>query len=350
MILNTIKSGEKVNFTKNLAVMLRGGITINEALASLSEQTKSKRFKDIITKIRKEIETGTSLGEAFSKEGAVFGPVFVSLIQAGEASGTLEENLSFLADWLERDYDLRQEIKAATLYPKFVLGATVLLGGGLAIYILPNLVNLFEQLRVDLPLATRMLLGASVFVQEFWHLTILGLIGLYIAFKFINKIKLVKRFFHLLYLHFPLVKGLVVNYQLALVSQVFYTLLKSGLPISETLLITSGSATNIHYRESIQVMEARVLKGTKLSEAMEEYPDLYPPSMKSIVATGEKSGSLPSSFEYLSEFYSKEVKNRTKKLPTAIEPILLVLIALGIGFVAISIISPIYEITQGIRS
>ena len=266
----------------------------------------------------------------------------------GESSGTLEENLSFLADWLERDHDLRQEIKAATLYPKFIFGATFLLGGGLSIYILPNLVPLFDQLRVELPFTTRMLLAFSLFIQKFWFLVFAGIIFLIVGFIFLNKIKSVRRFSHLLYIKMPFVKGLVMSYQLALVSQLFFTLFKSGLPISEALAITSEAATNTHYQESIQQIKDRVGKGTTLSQAMSKYSKLYPKNMIGIIATGEKSGTLDTSFDYLSEFYSKEVRNKTKKLPTTIEPVLLVFIAIVVGFVALSIISPIYELTQGL--
>lgn len=347
-IFNRISSQEKVDFSKNLAVMLKSGIAINEALASLADQTKSKTFSKVIYRVKSEVEMGTSLSEAFGKEQKVFGRVFISLLKTGEASGTLEENLSFLADWIERNHDLRQEIKAATLYPKFVLSATFLLGGGLAVYILPKLVPLFEQLRVELPLATRMLLAFSLFVEKFWFLVLLGIIGFIIGFSLLNRIKSVKRFFHLLYIKMPFVGDLMVAYQLALISQLFSTLFKSGLSINESLGITSEAATNIHYQESIEKIKNRVGKGITLSQTMQDYPKLYPKNMVNIVATGEKSGTLDSSFAYLSEFYSKEVQNKTKKLPTMIEPALLVFIALMVGFVALSIIMPIYELTRGL--
>ncbi|MGB2762495.1 MAG: type II secretion system F family protein [Minisyncoccales bacterium] len=347
-IFNRISSQEKVDFTKNLAIMLKSGIAINEALASLADQTKSKTFSRVIYKVKSKLEMGTSLSESFAKEEKTFGNVFISLLKAGEASGTLEGSLSFLADWLERNHDLQQEIKAATLYPKFVLSATCLLGGGLAVYILPKLVPLFDQLRVELPLATRILLAFSLFVEKYWFLVLLGIIGVMIAFILLNRLKRVKRFFHLIYIGMPFVSGLMIDYQLALISQLFSTLFKSGLSISESLSITSEAATNILYQESIEKIKNRVATGTTLSQAMQGYPKLYPKNMINIVAVGEKSGTLENSFIYLSEFYSKEVKNKTKKLPTIIEPVLLVFIAIMVGFVALSIIMPIYELTSGI--
>lgn len=361
IIFNKISSQERVDFAKNLAIMLKSGITVNEALASLADQTKSKAFSKVIYKVKSEVETGTSLAESFAlpritflgkvvrgREEKAFGKVFISILKAGEASGTLEENLSFLADWLERDHDLRQEIKAAMLYPKFVLTATFLLGGGLAIYVLPKLTPIFDQLRVELPLATRLLLAFSLFIAKFWYLALAGVIGIIVSFVLLNKIKSVQRVFHLIYIKMPFVKDLIISYQLALISQLFSALFKSGMAISEVLGITSEAATNINYQKSIEKMKDRVGRGTPLSETMRDFPQLYPKSFINIVATGEKSGTLDNSFAYLSEFYSKEVKNKTKKLPTIIEPVLLVFIAIMVGFVALAIIMPIYELTSGL--
>ena len=347
-MFNKVSNRERVDFAKNLAVMLKSGITIDEALKSLAEQAKSKVFNKVISNVQREVESCTSLSEAFTKEGKVFDKVFVSLLKAGEVSGTLEENLLFVSDWLERNDDLREEIKAATLYPKIVISATFLLGGLLTMYVLPRLVPLFEQLRVELPPATKILLGFSLFIEKFWFFVLLGVIAIIIAFVLLNKVKSVRRFFHMLYIKVPFLGTLMIAYQLALISQLLSTLFRSGVSINEALDITSEAVTNIRYEESINVMKERVSGGTTFSEAMEDYPDLYPKSLVNIVAVGEKSGTLDNSFMYLSEFYIKEVKNKTKKLPTTIEPILLVVIALLVGFVALAIIMPIYDLTSGL--
>ena len=205
-----ITSQEKVNFTKGLAVMLRAGVAINEALSSLASQAESKGFGRIIRHIKEKVEMGTSLSEALAEEKQTFGGVFINLLKAGEASGTLEENLDFLAEWFERDCDLRQEIKASLLYPKFVLTATFLLGGFLAVYILPKLVPLFEQLRVKLPLATRLLLAFSVFIEKFWFLTLLAIIGVIIAFILLNNLKLIKKILHSFYINVPFLGKLII--------------------------------------------------------------------------------------------------------------------------------------------
>jgi len=344
-----ISSQELVDFTKNLSAMLKSGVVVNEALSSLLKQAKSKKFRQIIQKIKSEIEAGTSLSEAFGKEEKVFGQVFISLVKAGEISGTLEKNLNYLADWLERNNDLKQQVRASLLYPKIVLAAAVIIGGGLSVLVLPRLVPLFKSLRVELPLATRILMSTSLFIEQYWYWVLLGLVAFFITLFLLNKIKLVRRFFHFIFLKMPIFGHLITDFQLALVSQLASSLFSSGLVIDETLSITSTAATNVLYQESMEQIKGRVDKGVKLSEAMKGFPNLYPPNMINVIATGEKGGTLDKSFSDLSDYYTKEVNNKVKKLPTTIEPVLLIVIGLIIAFIAISIIMPIYELTQGIE-
>lgn len=347
-LFSTISIQDRVSFAKNLSIMLRSGIAINDALATLGEQSSNKRFTEILESIGQDIENGTSLSKAFSKQTKIFGVIFVSMIKAGEQSGTLQGNLQFLAEWLSRSSDLRNEVNAATLYPKLVFGASLLLGGGLAVFILPMLVPLFNGLSIKLPWITRTLLALSVFVQHFWLLTIVAVFSIYGGFKYINRIFLVRRFFHGMYLGFPLIGSLLKHYQLALITQLFSTLLKSGLSLNESVDIVSQAATNIHYTAALLKIKNSVEKGTTLSNSMIAFPNLFPKIIINIISIGEQSGTLTNSFDYLSEFYTKEVNIETKRLPTIIEPLLLVFIAVIVGFIALSIIMPIYELTGSI--
>jgi len=348
MPLFPIPSREKVDFVKNLSVMLKSGMTINESLEILGESARAKRFRAVLGRVRAHIEQGTPLAEAFRREKRVFGDVAVSLIEAGERSGTLDENLAFLSDWMERNEDLRAEIKAATLYPKFVFGATILLGAGLTVYILPKLTPLFTSLDVELPFITKVLLSFSLFISSYWVLAIFLFAAFAAGIFALNKIPPIRYAFHAAYIRAPFVGGLVLDYQLALATELFATLFKSGLLMSETLDIVSKSATNLAYRRSLLRIRDRVDAGETLSEAMKNFPSLYPRNLIGIVATGERSGTLDQSFAYLSEFYTKEVKIRTKKLPTIIEPALLIFIAFFVGLIAIAVIMPIYQLTGGL--
>jgi len=344
-LFSTISIQDRVDFAKNLSIMLKSGIAINDALSSLGEQSNSTHFRNIIERVRNDIENGTPLSVAFEKEVAVFGKIFVSMIKAGEQSGTLQGNLQFLADWLERSADLKREVSAATMYPKMVFSAAILLGGGLAVFILPRLVPLFSGLHVELPIITKILLAVSVFVREYWMFTTFGVVAIIIALIYINKILVVRKMFHALYIRMPFLGKLMRNYQIALVTQLFTTLLKSGLSLNDSIEIVSQSATNIHYQEALVHIQNAAEKGTPLSKSMISFEMLFPKIVISIIAVGEHSGTLTNSFEYLSEFYTKEVNMQAKKLPLLIEPLLLVFIAGIVGFVALAIIMPIYELT-----
>lgn len=337
-----------MDFTKSLSVMLKSGMAINDALTALSEQSNSKRLGKIITKVRDDIEDGTILSAAFGKESQTFGPVFVSLIRAGEESGTLQGNLQFLAEWLGRNADLKREVAAATLYPKLVFSAALLLGGALAIFILPKLVPLFDKMKVDLPLITKILLSISLFVQHYWFLAIIGAVFIILLFYFSNRVFFIRKLYHLFFIRMPFIGPLLRNYQLALITQLFGTLLKSGLTLTDSVAIVADATTNIHYQEAIRDIKNSIVKGTTLSHSLEKYPALFPKIIISIVSVGEKSGTLLNSFEYLAEYYTKEVNGLAKKLPTVIEPLLLIMIAFIVGFIALAIIMPIYKLTGSI--
>ncbi len=342
-----VSSQELVDFSKNLLIMLKSGITINEALTFLAEQTKSKVFSKIIYKVRDEVRAGTFFSKALAKQKEIFGEVFISLVKTGEASGTLEENLAFLVEWLERNNDLKKEIDTAMIYPKIVLVATFLLVGMLIILILPHLIPLFETFKIELPLPTKLLLRLSIFIQKSWNLLIIGIVVIFVLFTSIYRIKKIKRFFHSLYLRIPFFGELIIEYQLALMSQLFSTLFRSGISIQESLKIVSGAITNICYQESLKEIEGRIQRGIPLAQAMHKYPKLYPDRFVNIIYVGEKSGTLDNSFVHLTEFYSKEINRRVKRLPSVVEPLLLIFIGLIVGFVALSIIMPIYELTRG---
>lgn len=345
---NAVSSQDRVNFTKSLAIMLKSGISINNSLAELAEQSESAYFARVINRVRNDVENGTSLSRAFGKEVKTFGTIFVSLIKAGEESGTLQGNLQFLAEWLNRSNDLKREIAAATMYPKLVFGAALLLGGSLAVFILPKLVPLFTSLNVELPWTTKTLLNISLWTKDYWLLGLMGMIAVVAGIFYSNTFFRVRKLFHTLYINIPFMGTLLKNYQRALITQLFSTLLKSGLSLNQSVDIVAEAATNIPYQESLELIHDKVLKGTTLSTSMRQFDRLFPNMMISIVEVGESSGSLVQSFEYLSEFYTKEVNALAKKIPTIIEPLLLILIAVVVGFVALAIIMPIYEITGNI--
>lgn len=341
---------EQINFARNLAILLKGGVSINEAIDSLATQArKGTTIRTTLFRLKERIEKGVSLASAISEEGELFSKVFVSLVKAGEISGSLSENLDFLANWLERDSRLRREISNVMLYPKIVLAAVILLGGTLTTFILPKLVPMFTSLKVDLPLATRILLDVAVFSQEYWLYVVFGLLLAWLAIYLIFRLEKARFAYHRFLVRAPFIKEFVVAYQLALFSQLLATLLKSGIALDEALFTAYIGTSNLYYKKALGEIMDRISKGVSLVTVMRDYPDMYPVNTISILAVGENSGTLEESFFKVSDFWTRDIMDRTKVLPTIIEPLLLVVIALSVAFIALSIIMPIYKITGNIK-
>ncbi len=346
-LLDPISPQEKVDFVKNLSLLVRSGKPINESFELLGRQARSPALKKTLDNAKDKTEKGTSLYQIF-EESPHFGKVFVSFLRAGEESGTLDQNLEYLADWLERNNQLKKEIGSATLYPKIIVTFAVILGGALSVFVLPQLVPIFGTLDVALPLTTRVLLYVSELMQESGVFVLAGLFGFLLFFWLLLKLRPIKRIWHILQLKIPVAGSIAKEYQLTIIAQLITTLFRSGLTINNSLDIISDSVTNIRYQEALNEVNERVARGTSFAEAMEAHPSLFPSVFISVVATGEETGSYGDSFKYLADFFAQRVTERTQKLPTVIEPVLLIAIGLFVAFIASAIIMPIYDVTRGL--
>lgn len=343
-----ISSHDKVEFMKNFAIMTEGGVALDETFAMLARGTASPGLKKVLDDMARELGRGASLAEVFSKHEKVFGEICTSVVRVGEASGSLSKSLVFLADYLEYRHDLTQEVRAALIYPKFITTLIFIVAVFLIGVILPKLVPVFSQLHVTLPLSTKILLSLSLFVRTHWTLLLLAVILLRLLWSLALRVKRVRMKYDHAVLALPLFGGLIRNYQLALFTQLFLTLFRSGSPVNEALQVAGEGATNLHYREAIRRIRLLVESGMNFSSAIETEVRLFPNNIIAMVAAGQESGSLDHSFSSLADYYAKEVRLKTKRLPSLIEPILLILIAVVVGFVALSIVLPIYEVTRGI--
>ena len=346
-LLEKISTQEKVDLVNNLSLLIKSGKPINESFDLLARQARNPVLNKTLINAKEKLERGSSLHQVF-EESPHFGKVFSSFIRAGEESGTLEENLEFLGNWLERNNQLKKEISSATLYPKIIIGFAVILGGALALFVLPQLVPIFGTLDVELPITTRALLFTSEAMQDHGLFIIAGLVALIAGFYGLLRIDSVRRLFDILKLKFPVFGSISKDYQLTIIAQLITTLFRSGLTINSSLDIIAESVTNSKYKESLDEIKARVAKGTSFSETMANYPDLFPEVFVSVVATGEQTGSYGESFSYLAEFFAGRVTEKTKKLPNILEPALLIAIGMFVAFIASAIILPIYEVTQGL--
>lgn len=337
-------------FTKHLSTMIKSGIPISEALSTLSEQTKSKTFRKIIENIHNAVENGQSLSASMKKYPKVFDGFYVNLIEVSEKSGTLEENLEFMSKELSKSYALSKRIKSAMLYPAVIFFAVTIMGGFIALFVLPQLVDFFDALEVDLPTSTKILLFVANSFKDYGIYIIITFVLFMVALRLILNSRFVKPIWHSLIIKLPFIGNFVATTQLAQFSRNLGILLKSGVPIDESIYTTAKTLSNLKYRKSLIRIAKSIEKGNGISATIDKNKiSIFPPLVSKMIGVGEKAGNLDEALLYLGDFYEEEIDNITKNMTTILEPILLIVIGLVVGFVALSIITPIYELSGSIR-
>ena len=347
-LFGQVSLSDQVLFTKHLSIMIKAGLSLKESVETIKDQTSSKKFREILDDLTNRLDNGESLGESLAKHPRIFSNLFINMIRLGEESGTLEGNLEHLTLQLEKSNDLRKKIKSAMIYPIFILVAALGLGAALVFFVLPKLLPLFKSFDIELPLPTRILLGISEAFQNYGIFILIGVVFLSAIIILISRIKAVKKFNARLLISLPIIGPISRNTNLIQFSRTLGTLLKSGVSIITALDITANTLPNLIYQEVLKETSIKVQRGESLENYLHLNPKLFPPTVSRMVAVGEKTGNLEETLLYLAEFYEKEVDNTTKNLSSILEPILLIFIGIVVGFVAISIIMPIYQITSGI--
>ncbi|MFH1632231.1 MAG: type II secretion system F family protein [bacterium] len=346
--IGRVKVVDLVMLTKHFSVMLDAGLSVPESLSVLAEQSTG-RLKQVMDRVVGRVEGGEDLGAAMEREPKVFSTVYISAVKIGEGSGTLSENLKRLSDQMDKDYVLRRNIQSAMLYPIVVLSAALVIGLGVATFVLPQIVGVFRSLRVDLPVSTRALIFvAEVFGDYGLILAPAIIIGIVVAI-WMTRRPFLRPLIHRITLKLPIIGSFVHLINRAQFCRTLGTLLESGTPIQESLEITSLVMGNFVYRKSAKEMLERIGEGADFSEIVSSYPDLYPVIIHRMIAVGERSGNLGKTLEYLAAFFEDRVMALSKNISSVIEPILLLVIGLVVGLVAISILTPIYSITGSLQ-
>lgn len=339
---------QKALFAKNLSLMLKAGLPIAEALNIATSSAKGK-MRGVLEKVRSSVEAGRPLSASFADHSGTFSGLFINVTRAGEASGTLVENLEGIAEQLKKEKEIISKIKGAMMYPIVVLAATFGLGLVLAFVVLPQITPLFEGLQIDLPITTRALIAFSHFIQNSGFYLFIGIIAFSGFIVWLLRQKFTKPYTNWLLLKVPIIKNITRNSNLARFSRTLGTLLKSGVPIDEAMEITANTVGNYYYQRALGQVARASSKGTKLSDNLSQFSSFFPTLLTKMIKVGEESGNFEETLFYLAEYYEAEVDNSTKALSTTIEPILLLFIGLVVGFLALSIITPIYDITGNIR-
>lgn len=345
-ILNHVPVIERQLFARYFALMLRAGLDVKGSLTALRQQTKNKPLQTALESIQQDIERGRTLAEGMSAFPNAFPTLFVSFIEVGEATGRLQESLEVLAQQLQKQYELRRAIRGGLLYPIVIVASMLAVGIAMMIFVVPRLIEVFEGFDVELPLPTRILIGTSNIFQNYWLWLILGgsagVIGLY----FLLRMPVVKaRVLHILLL-MPVIGPIMQKINLARFARNLGSLLQSGVSYIKALGILGDNTPNPSYAQVFAAAREHVKQGRTLSAFLETKPKLFPPIVVNMLKVGEETGTLDQVLNETALFYEGEVDQTMKNLTSIMEPVLMVLVGLAVGALAVSIISPIYDLVN----
>jgi type IV pilus assembly protein PilC len=341
---------DKLFFTKHLSVMIKSGIPIGEAIDLIGQQAKNPAMKKLLTEILKDVDNGQTLEKALSRHAKVFDTFFINLVRIGEESGTLEKNLEYLAEQLKKNYEFRKKVQGALLYPAIILLVTFIAGGAISIFVLPKLVDLFSTLDVQLPLSTKILLFIATTMKNYGYLIFLTIIGFVILFRYIITFPKPKLYWHTLLLSIPIIGPFLQDAELTFMCRNIGIMLRSGLTITAALDAQYAATSNLVFKSYLKHIVDAVEKGQSISDKLSgKFYHFIPPLVVKMLGVGEKTGKLDESFTYLGDFFADEVDDYSRNFSTLIEPVILIVIGLIVAFVALAIISPIYQISTGVH-
>ena len=341
-----VTAKEKVFFSRQLAVMISAGLAIDNAINIISRQTKNQAFIKVLNAIYQDIEAGEYLSVALSKHPKVFDKVFVSVVKSGEASGKLDKVLTHLADQMEIYQSFQSSIRSALAYPIFVVSAMIVVVVIMMVKVVPVLKTVFEDVGAELPWTTRSIIALSNFMVEKWWLILLVLLvlifGLWAYFRHTKK----GRFqWDVLKLKTPLVAYLAYDIYMARFARTLGMLIESGVPIIDALKITATALANRVFIRILKNVISQVERGVPMSVPLSEAKEI-PILVSQMIMVGEQTGKLETLMDKLADYYEKEVSIKIKTIVSLIEPVIIVIVGLGVGFVIYSILYPIYSIAQ----
>lgn len=336
-----VGSKDRVIFTRQFSTLINAGLPLTQSLRTVRDQINNKTLQDIVAQIVTDVEGGTALSVAFGKFPKVFSQIYVSLVAAGETSGSLDKALERIANQQEKDAAISSKIRGALIYPMIVLGVILAVLVFMLTTVLPQISQLYVDLHANLPLITRILIMISKFLINFWWLTIFAIGGLVVAgrawMQTDQGISEVDRF----KLKVPVFGKIYEKVYMARFSRTLGTMLTSGIPMLEALRIVKESIGNVHVARVIEKSMADVRGGKSLSSSLENQPD-FTTLVPQMIKIGEQSGAIDAMLDRVATYYEDEVDEQVKNLSTTIEPVLMVVMGVLVGGVIAAILMPVY--------
>ncbi|MBI4049766.1 MAG: type II secretion system F family protein [Candidatus Doudnabacteria bacterium] len=341
--LERISLKDIVLFSRQLATLINAKVPIVQALRIMRLQVSSKKFQKIIDEITEKVESGNSLSSALSAYPDVFNSLYISLVKSGELSGSLDEALVYLANQLEKDYDLRSKVIGALIYPIFIVLTLLVVGILMFIYVLPPLVSILQESAVELPFTTRILIGATNLVQHYLWLLIAGLVGLVVGFRFYARSVSGRHLIDYAKINAPIFGRLSKNIYMSRFARNLATLVAGGIPIVKALEAVADIVGNQIYKDLILDAAKEVRNGKTIASALSSHREV-PAVLIQMTQIGESTGKLREIMDKLASFYEKEVEGLLSALTTLIEPLIMILLGLAVAVMVAGILLPIYNL------
>ena len=346
--INKVPFNAVVMMTRQLATMIEAGLVLSEALDILQEEQENKKFKQVLNEISKDIKGGLDFASTLEKYPEVFPPIYAQLVKAGQSSGKLDTILLQLATNLEKEREFRGKLRGAMIYPIVVVTMMIAVMLIMVFFVMPKLLSLYKDSNIELPLPTKIMIGFADFMIGYWWLLVLILaISVLVFRKFISTPN-GKLTIDRLILRIPVISKITTLVILTGFTRTFGLLVSSGLSILDSIKILSAITGNRVYQDGLELAYQGVERGLSFSSQLLRLPT-FPRIVGQMIKTGEETGKLDNIMFKLANYFETESDNSLKNVTTLIEPIVLVVLGIGVGFLVISIILPIYQLTTNIK-
>lgn len=341
-----VKIGDLMIFTRQLATMLEAEMPLTDALQNLQRQTKNPLLKEAVFDISSDIDAGLSLSQALEKHSNIFSEFYINLIRSAEVTGRMEEVMTFLADYLEKQLALTSRVRNAMIYPAFVVGLFVVVAGILIGVVFPQLAPIFSEANVELPILTKILLVSGNFVANWWWALIIGAVMMIILLVDYFRSSEGKVVFDQILLKVPVFGNLFKKIYVSRFAEGMKILIKGGIPITQAMEIAGHTIDSSIYQEEIHVIAESVRGGELLSQSLARSPVYFPALVSQMVAVGESTGKTEEMFGRIADFYNREVNDAVSNLVELIQPTLMVVMGVMVGLLFASMLIPIYNLVQ----
>lgn len=336
---------EVVIFSKQISVLFQAKVPLIESLKTMMEQTSNQTFKDALLDIAKSVDAGAPLSKSLAAHKNVFSDFYVSMVRSGEASGKLEEVFDYLADGMEREYYMGKKIKGAMTYPAFIVSAFIGVMFVMMIWVVPNLTSVLKETGAELPFLTRVVIAVSDAFKDYWWAILLGIVLTVAGTGYWTQTPAGRKIWHSIQLKLPIFGGMLQKFYLARFADNLSVLIQGGLPIVQALEITSEIIGNDIYKGILKDTIEEVKRGNTISSVLRTRKEI-PIMVSQMIFVGEESGRLDSTLKSVSVFYQKEVAVMIDSIVTLIEPIMILLLGVGVAILLVAILMPMYDVAQ----